>query len=426
MMKNILNKRTCLEIVILAWILTAFLFQIHTNHDGHDFHDHLKYTETIIEKHKLPESLNENPLANHPPAYYLINSVISPKKENRIFHVIYVRVISVIMGGIFLLTIFWFLNKITENSLINMLVLLYVATTPKFAFTFSTYNNDALAIFLSGFLILLSYSIAQKYSIKSLLLLLFVSVLGIYTKYNVAWLMCVISIICFVSFIFTKTNKKKYLSIIAVFILSIILHTPYLYFNNYKKTGSLLMPATPVWKFESNPTIKKFLYTLNSISSNPLLLRTPNVWREPWAYPGWIDVSENTKRGDFLTFSFVSSIIGELYSSKIYIYYVWALLIVHFLMYFLSLFVLNKSTLTRLAFLIIVLSYFIDLIILSLICIPPIFGCSMDYRYICWTWLCWAILYSSLLSNKNKFITASLMLLITIGIVCNILTIVSM
>src|SRR3989338_386537 len=195
-----LSNRTVIEIVIAVWIIVAVGYLTHTpiDHRAHDISGHLEYTKIVFSELRLPHPY-EGWETFQPPLYYLINSLIAPPHNilEGLYHIIYVRYLSVFYGLISILVIAWFLMKIDISPFYRMLVLLFIVTTPKFVFMFSSYNNDSLATMLSILIVGLSYKLFSDQSMRYRLLLLLVATLGPYAKYTA--LLAILSLLIFCS-----------------------------------------------------------------------------------------------------------------------------------------------------------------------------------------------------------------------------------
>ena len=73
-----------------------------------------------------------------------------------------------------------------------------------------------------------------------------------------------------------------------------------------------------------------------------------------------------------------------------------------------------KSYITKLSIFIILFVHLFQIVTIPIF--PDLPHRAMGYRYICWSWIAWAVLYTSALSNKSKL---SLMLnrLLIVGII---------
>src|SRR3989338_11163834 len=141
-----ISNRTLLEIVIAVWLIIASLYLIHTplDHRNHDYGHHLFYTEIISKEHSFLKPYDGTE-TYQPPLYYLVNSFIAPEsiKSDKISHSNYVRVLSVVYGSITIFLLFCLLKEAFYNPVFCLFPLLFLITTPKFVFVFSTYNNDS-------------------------------------------------------------------------------------------------------------------------------------------------------------------------------------------------------------------------------------------------------------------------------------------
>lgn len=414
---NMHTNKNVIKIALIAWLIIAGIYISHTPHSdrSHDFAGHVEYTEIIYNKHRFPKPL-EGWETYHPPLYYLINSFLSPVKLNtekmemlhkgefRIGlerHINLVQYMSVVYGAIALWLIAWFLPKITENTMSQLLTLLFICTTPRYVFVFSTYNNDSLATVLCIGMIVLSYKLYLSWSWKVAIGLLIVTTAGIYTKYTTVFCMIVICLICCRSLLKQKLPDLFQTRIITIFILSIVLFTPWMFFHNHYYTGKLL-PVMWEDKINKRLNINEIKNTLSTVFKDPLLQKSNNPegtreWDDPWAH-GYD--CPTTKQHDYPAFVFVTSILSEYVFVKPSVKFIWAILWIHLLAYIIGGLEIFKSNLTKLSVWFILLSHTIHIVNIARITIP-VYGCFMDYRYLSWNWIPWSILYVSALSNKS-------------------------
>ena len=405
---TVIKNRTVLEIVVFAWIVIAVCYLMHTpvGVRSHDFTGHLEYTKIIVNQHRLPFP-NEGWQTYHPPLYYLIDSFITPESLNRDCHVNYVRMVSVLYGLIALIIIFLVLQRVVENPFNKLLILLFLLTTPKFVFVFSTYNNDSLATLLGISMIALSYSLFQSFDKWKAVLLVAVTTAGLYTKYTMVF--CIATIVGVVLVKNIKNLKEPNIKkLLILFFLSILLFIPYLVLHNLHYSGMF---------FPSNTDSAIKCLSIGELSRGlkliiaPFSLVTTNQWLDPWAF------GAHTKQWDFWAFVFVTSVLGEYIfftpSPNIAFYLLWINLAINII----AIKEIFRSDFTKLVGLAIFFCY------LSLIAFTfhaPVGGCTMDFRYIAWSWILWSILYASAVSQENSILSKILNKLLIVGIIINV------
>lgn len=396
-----ITNRTILEIVLITWILIVALYAVHTAGGSrvHDFLGHLEYTKIIATQHRLPAPY-EGWETYHPPLYYIINSLVAPKslQSNVGSHVNYVKLLSSIFGIFVLIIIAFFLKEFIQNPFIRLLVLVFIATTPKFVMMFWSYNNDSLAVLFCFLLIFLSYKLSKNYSWQVFVLLTLVATAGLYTKYTVIFCASSIAVLAIFSLIMDLIKKRPLVKgnifICLALVLSLLFLAPYLTLHNYHLTGKLF-PSN----FE-NQTIKVLNLTELKRGSNIILapfLRFGDLkreWTVPWVY------GDFEKRFDYWSFIFVTSVIGEYKFLVPALNIVFILLLLHLVAYVIAIKEIFRSQVTKLAGWVILLS---QLCMFSFVFYCPSGGPVMDYRYISWVWIPLAVLYGSVLSNKNSF-----------------------
>ena len=398
-MLKTLNKKNII-IVLILWVITVSVYLNHTpiGIRSHDWDAHEQYTDFIINKHKLPAPL-EGFHTYHPPLYYLINALLIPPSirtdREKVHH--FVRWISVLYGCLALIIMAWCLQQITSDTKIQFLTLLYIATIPKFVFIFSTFNNDSLATLLCIATIAISYSLYKNWSNKIALILLLVSTAAIYTKYSSIFCIGAIFLLCLKDLFLSKISNPCSKKLIGIFILSVLLFSPWMIFHNKHHTGKLL-PTSFDGQLHQSISIHNIKDTLKTIIKFPPFL-SKKMWDEPWACA---DADPSTKVNDYFAHSFVTSVIGEYAFSSPEKNVAWMILLIQFFFSLFSLKLAFRSNISKLALSIIFLAHLIQIASISRI-IPPVNGCFMDFRYIAWLWVTWLVLYANALLYSTKY-----------------------
>ncbi|MBI3591364.1 MAG: glycosyltransferase family 39 protein [Candidatus Melainabacteria bacterium] len=396
------NHRNLIGVVVtIIWLSIAINYCFRSPYDyrGHDIYGQLEYSEFIAKNHKLPTS-NDCYQCYHPPLYYIIANLITPSILSfRDYHINFVRGISVFYGTLVLWIILLVLEKVTTDKRAWLMTLLFIETTPAFVFIFSRYNNDSLLSLLSISALAIVFNVYFKWSQRLGILLFIVAAGCFYTKYTAVFCMLSLCLLCCKNFFLGKLLTENQFRILRILFLAFLLYSPWLVFHNYRHFKKI----TPL-NFESRMYEKldfgKALNTLSTVVKIPILQSTPKEWSEPWAHSGLEQAHEATKRNDFFSFSFVTSIIGECSFDKPAVIFFWALLLIHLIIVLFGLKQSFKSNLTKLALSLILLGQLTHLSF-TIFMKPPVWGCTLDYRYICWSWLPWAVLYASALSDKT-------------------------
>ncbi len=387
-------------IVIGIWIFTAYSYLSHNQRPQRcmDFWGHVEYTSILVAKGKYPQPM-DGWQTYQPPLYYLINSYIAPDtfRTDNTIHIRYVEALSVIYGAISLWIIWWLLQKYVTDKTIQIIVLLFIATTPKFVFVFSSYNNDSLATLLSIAIVALAYKAYHDWSPKYALGLLAASTAGLYTKLTVFIPVFAVVIFCLKNFFEQKLlelNQKRILGILA---LSILLFYPWLEFHNHKLSGKYFPSNFGGIEEQEGLHFVKGKSILSIVSPTAILELTPNKWDDPFHHVWSTEAS--TKKNDYWTSSFINSIYGETSFKTPGPLIAWLIFWLHLFSRILGLREVFKSNINKLAGLLILIAHLGQI---AFIFNTP-FAPSMDYRYIAWTWLGWAFLYSSALTRNDKW-----------------------
>lgn len=413
-----------LATVLAVWLTIALIYIAHTpiNHRSHDFWGHVNYTTSIAELGKIPEPYYSWETFQ-PPLYYLICSLLNPSTEAArvAAHIKYVVYLSVLFGAITLLIIYWLVKQVTNNTLIQLLVLLFVATTPCYVFHFSTYNNDSLSTLLSVATLAISYKLFLNWSRGFSILLFFVVMAGMYTKYMILIPVLIIIVFCCKNLIKLKAPEKNQQKIILVLLLSVFSFLPWAYFHNYRYTGKFFPTNADeeINKEFNLAHLKNLIGILFRISE--LQFNRPDYsheWDVPWVLPSWQEVPPSTKRYDYFAFSFVTSIIGEYKFTKPKVIFIWILLYIHLILIILSISRIFKSDFAKVSFLFILLAHLVQITAIPLF--PELPQRAMNYRYLSWTWAPWAILYANALEGSSKIFSKLFGLILLVGIVIQI------
>lgn len=400
-----ISNRTVLEIVIATWLVVISLYLIYTpiGANSHDFIGHVEFTKIIATQHRLPAPY-EGWEGYQPPLYYFINSFFSKKSLNSdtVVHCNYVRAISVLYGAIALLLIAWVLNDFAKDNFYKLLVLLFISTTPKFAFIFSTYNNDSLSMLLAIAVAAVSYKLHRNFSKKLALVLLLVATAALYSKLSAGASILAVIIICCRKLFNFKNPSPVEIRIVSILIFSVLLLLPWAFFHNYHYLQKL-------FPLNSQGLGQNVLYekgqAIKIVLPTAIFQNNEHKWDEPWVYPSPHPAS---KRFDYWSYSFVNSVIGEFTYNSPSARFVWIVLLAHLFIYLLALKDVFKSNSSKLAGSVILLGHLSQIIYFLF----STTSCGMDYRYVCWTWIGWAVLYTNMLSNNSTKILSKVMVLI--------------
>ena len=394
-------NKTILIIVLGLWILIVAIYLNNTPLEtrSHDWDAHLQYTEIIVNQHHLPKPY-EGYHTYHSPLYYLIISAILPPqfRTDPANHHRFARVLSVVFGVLTIVIMAWGIERLTKDKFVELLVLLFITTTPKFVITFSTYNNDSLSTLLCVLVMAICYQLYKNWSWKLAIKLLVVATASIYTKYTSVFCFAVIFLICCKNLLQQKFSGLIQIRIIVILLLSTVLFTPWMVFHNYQYTGKLV-PTSFDSKINPQFNLGEINNTLSTVFKNPLSNQFPHEWDAPWAHPY---ERPETKQHDYPAFVFVTSVLSEFILQTPNINFIWTILWIHLFAYILGIREIFRSTITKLSAYFILLSHLIHIVNISRVTVP-VFGCFMDFRYICWTWAAWAILYASAFSNKSEW-----------------------
>lgn len=403
---NNLPKEKFYALVITLWLLIGSLYLSHTlfNFRAHDVNGHIACTKLLVIKGVYPNP-SEGWETFQPPLFYTIASKLNGnalKNNNSTSHISLVRYLSVLCGAVFVFCMVWFLNLININNFAKLLVTLFTVTTLKFASTFTTYSNDPLAIMFSALILVFSYKLYRNWSGKDAAWLLVFSTLGLYAKSLCLGSILVVSIICLRNLLKAKDSNNSEKKILLVFLVSIALFFPWLKFHNYKHSGKYF-PINIEWAMNKDLSLNKMLKSLSYVSELPFSI---SKWSEPWLYPlSKKGISHPaSKNKDYLSYFFVSSVIGEWILQSPSKIFIWLVLLAHLFIgiFALKTYKLSKENIVKLSLLVIVVSHIVHLVNVSRFAVP-VLAPVMDFRMIGYIWLPWAVLFGNLLLVKNDW-----------------------
>ena len=120
--------------VIGSWMGLALLYILRTPYTAftHDVYDHVYFLQILFQTHRLPPPLAGWETYN-PPLYYAINWLIASRLAHPFF---WIRIASVCYGAIVLGLMAWVLMRLGVKAAFVALVLVFIATPPKFLFLF--------------------------------------------------------------------------------------------------------------------------------------------------------------------------------------------------------------------------------------------------------------------------------------------------
>lgn len=420
-MKIKIDNRTVLEIITIVWIIISVGYLTHTpyGHRSHDFHGHIRYTTIIVNEKRFPHPY-EGWETFQPPLYYLIASLIplnNPEADS-FYHIAYVRLLSALFGLITFFLIAWFLEIIKTKPFHKLLILLFLATTPKFIFVFSSYNNDSLATLASIAVFVVAYKLLFNWNKVYLPILLLAATCGLYTKPTCLVPTILMMFLSLRQVFRLKLPDKKSLFVFCTLLFSLILLFPWLYFHNYKKVQRFFptnlenvnmqkyVPECVKVYSHKEMDLEKFKNLVGLVFRIPgIQLRKPDYsreWEKPWVYPSWEEIPPATKRYDYFSFLFITSVIGEYVFTEPHVNYFWLVLLLHLVITLLSLACIFQTQVTKLTTLVIMLAS-LTYILLSVNYTTVLH--SADYRYIAWTWAPWTSLYSAILQTRFRWLS---------------------
>ncbi|MCX5787044.1 MAG: hypothetical protein NTX64_00850 [Elusimicrobia bacterium] len=379
-----------LAVALLAWGIVAGIYLARTPEfvRTHDFPAHRYYADIIMREHRLPAPY-EHWETYQPPLYYLLNSVISPGDPAG--HVFGVRLLSLIYGGLCLVIIDRLLRRFKFAPPVRLLVLLWIATTPKYVMMFTTYNNDALATLLALAAIHSWTRLVDGWNIRQAAILALAGTAAAYTKWNVLGVLAILAALTLVLAVRRTIAPRQAAVIGLLMLLPGALLMPWLVLHNQRLTGHLFPHNS-----QNFGTIGDF-YRLPE--PRRVLLAPPPLksaaWKVPYVNP---DDRAEPKNASYCAYSFVTSIFGEYRFPERLKLLAWLTLAVHLVFMLAALSRVAWKGFTMLSGMGLLAGWGLQAVFLILV--PQI--TSMDFRLIAWTWPAWAILFAAALTSGDE------------------------
>jgi hypothetical protein len=432
------DKNGFITLAVLFWLLIGFSYLDHTpyNHRSHDFVGHLNNTSILINENRLykPYELAiPGGETFQQPLYYLLASLFEREtfKTDRSKHINCIRSLSIVYGAIALVFIGKILHLLSNNYLANLLTLLLISSTPKFAFIFSTYNNDSITTMFGIISIYYFYKLCKEkeWDKKSSYIFFIIVTCLLYSK--LTSLICIggMVFICIKNMLFLKKPSIFEIRILKIIVCSMLTLLPWFIFNGY---FSLKGFSSEKADLKRSITIENFIAVPGIIFRiGDLINIRPGIhpdysheWDKPWTLPTWGTIPAETKRYDYFGFVFITSIIGEYVLSSPSQKVIWTLLIIHLIVCLSSLYFAFKSKESHLKFFLILMIVVVcEQIVLLIPFLPrdPNHG-FMDYRYISWLWIVWGVFHLNSLISSKGYMKKFLYLVFIAAILLNIYT----
>jgi len=375
--------------VLALWGTLGVVFVRITPDDAfsHDFEAHLEYTRLVAREHRLP-SPTEARETFQPPLYYLLASLLRPGAAD---HVRQVRLVSVALGGVTLALAACALGRLAVGPIVTATVLLFLATTPKFLFLFTSYNNDALATAVAVAVAVLAHRLWRGWRWPLGGLLVVTVGAGAYTKSTVLFAVAAIGAVVALAGVKQDPGegRRSAVRILGALALGVGCFAPWAVLHNHRLSGSffpvpceqmpagLLLPEAPLRTILTPPAI------------------TSGEWADPFTHQ-W-DETDN-KKSSYLAYLFVTSVLGEFNLTEPGEQAVWLLLWLHLFVYVWAARRAWRAAAGRAALGALVLTF---ALFASYLFRCPYAPC-MDYRFVAWTWLPWAVVYSEALRAADR------------------------
>jgi hypothetical protein len=198
---------------------------------------------------------------------------------------------------------------------------MYFMSTPAFVHLFTTYNNDSLAMGLSGLIIAVCLQYYFKPKFYVLIILFILAAFGVYTKYNLVLLFFTIGVVLFGAVLFKAIKIKMAFKIVIPLFLGCLTLVPYMRLHNYAYTGKYLADNADKYSFSPYWDIRSQGGRLHFFLKPPAT--TNGEWTDPYAFDSNFHYELSAKpfywtKRTFLSSILTTSLFGEYnYSAKV-------------------------------------------------------------------------------------------------------------
>jgi hypothetical protein len=365
-----INVRLSYIPVLLLWLSLAipFVFRTADSSYSHDFEDHLNVTRMVHQLKRIPKPL-EGRETHQPPLYYLFASRMAVDSPH---HVRCVRLFSVFLGAIVLLLLHATLLALKVKTLPNLLSLLFLATTPHFLFLFSTYNNDALAVFWAVFLLAMFLRYTREPSRDKALGMAAISILGGLSKYSFFAAAIAVAVIAFYLHRRQALKTRALQAFIGTQAIAAVLLVGWLYWQNIRTTSHWLPVTHSVASWQSLP---------HSVWRT--ILTPPGFSYWEWSTPFTDHFLPVGKKNSLLAYLFSSSIFGEHMFKQLADGWFWLIFWIHLAWLVPSLLSVRRDAINFSMAIAIGVAY----ISVAAYLFQYPYGSGMDFRMVAWLWL---------------------------------------
>jgi len=275
-----IRPRTFYVLLAACWLLLSGSFIAtlpEKNFFGHDTGAHIQYTQYIRAEKRLPPPWH-GWQTYQPPAYYLNNQLFAPRSQ---YHVLAVRLSSVVYGFLFLLACHAAMNLWRIPKAFQLLALLYFMSMPAFLYLFTAYNNDALAMSIAAGISAVALFCYHKPRPLLMALLFMLAALGVYTKYSLVLVYAAIGIVLAAGLLVRRIQFRKALIILVPLFFGCMMLLPYMRLHNFTHTAKYMPSNYTIsgehpWNIRHDPGLLRFFL------SPPAL--TSGEWAQPYAF----------------------------------------------------------------------------------------------------------------------------------------------
>ena len=238
------NKKILAIIIILALILRIIFALIVPIFEKPDENAHFEYIQFVAENKKLPVQTKDDIHAEffQPPFYHYFSSFIlrfiKTFTQDLSYQVISMRLVSIFISIVTLLTIYKMASLIFKNSNLVLGIVAFAAFLPSHININSSVTNENFADFLTTLIIyLLLLFIVKSENYKNIILL------GIITGISLITRLSIIPVIATIPFAFTVKyypNIKKAVKPVVLIAIIALLISSWLFARNLNLYGDIL------------------------------------------------------------------------------------------------------------------------------------------------------------------------------------------
>lgn len=374
--------------ILVLWAVLVIPFILRTPDESysHDYLSHLQYSQFLQEQHRFPYP-GEGGEGHQPPLYYLIASQLGYGTPA---HARCVRLFAMVMGASMLGLLYLTLRSLGIRTLVSLVTLSFLATTPHFVFMFSSYNNDVLVIACAIALWAAFLRYVQTPSISLAIAMGVFTLAGFFSKFSFGAAAVSVGMAALYLLWKQRWPRTVFWRYLIPQILAILPVLLWMYFRNVKASGEWMALNKLSVAWQALP-----------YSSLRTILTPPGLNNWEWMTPFADAFLPVGKKGSMTAYAFVTSVFGEYTFRQIGDAWLWGILWLHALWGIAGLFQINRTRVTRLMG----IAGAAGWLSIAFYVLTRPYGSNMDFRHVAWVWLPLTVLQAYALDQFLQYTT---------------------